>query len=238
VSASSSLARAAAVAALVAAAAPAAAAAQPTLGVDRPCYSTGDVIAVSGAGYTPGGTVSLTFAGAGMRHSELRADLAGDLRASFEVGEQDVEGLLARDESQREVLLAAVEQPPTADPAVPPAGATTFFVLSRFGFWWDQDDDAFRPRRRLAIDVVGFAGHARRTLYLHYLRDGRRVATVSLGRLRGPCGTLRRTLARAFPMDRVRAGTWRLAFTLSRTNPRALPRLEWDVRVRRRDAVG
>ncbi len=47
-----SLARAATVAALAAAAAPAAPAAQPTLTVDRPCYSTGDVIAVSGAGYT------------------------------------------------------------------------------------------------------------------------------------------------------------------------------------------
>jgi hypothetical protein len=233
----SSLARAAAVAALAAAAAPAAAAAQPTLAVDRPCYSTGDVIAVSGTGYTPSGTVSLSFAGAGVSHNELQADAAGDVRASFDVGEQDVEGLLARDESQREVLLAAVDQPPTADPAKPPAGATAFFLLSRFGFWWNQDDDAFRPQRRLAVDVVGFAGHAGRTLYLHYVRGGRRVATAALGPLRGPCGTLRRTLARAFPMRRVRAGPWRLAFSLSRTNPRAFPRLEWDVRVRRRDAV-
>lgn len=227
-----------ALAALAALAAPAAAAAQPTLGVDRPCYSTGDVIEVSGAGYTPGGTVSLSFAGAGVGHNELQADPAGDIGASFEVREQDVDVFLRPDESQREVLLAAVDQPPTADPAAPPAGATAFFLLSRFGFSWNQDDDAFRPRRRLAVDVAGFAGHAGRTLYLHYARGGRRVATVSLGRLRGPCGTLRRTLARAFPMRRVRAGTWRLAFTLSRTNPRAFPRLEWDVRVRRRDAVG
>ncbi len=213
-------------AALVAALAAAAAAAPATavgaagLGVDRPCYSPGDVLDVSGRGYTPGGKVDLSFTGAGVGLNELQADLAGGVRAGFEIRDRDIEALLGPDEVQREVLLAAVDRTPPADPATPPASASTSFLLSRFDVAWNQDDGAFRPRRRLAVRVAGFTGFAGRTLYLHYVRAGRRMATVSLGRLRGPCGTLRRTLARGFPMRRVPAGRWRLAFTLSRTDTR------------------
>ncbi len=228
-------------------AAPAAASAAATLAVDRPCYAQGEVIDVSGAGFTPGGTVSLSFTGAGVGLNELQTDLAGRVRAGFEVRERDLEVFLGPDEVQGEVLLAAVDQPPgtdpaappAADPAAPPAAASTSFLLTRFGAAWNQDADAFRPRRRLDVEVAGFTGAAGRTVYLHYVRGGRRVATVSLGRLRGPCGTLRRTLPRAFPARALRAlqaGRWRLAFTLSRTDPRAVPGFSWDVTVRRRDA--
>jgi hypothetical protein len=241
-SARTSLARAAAAAALVAAAAPAAAAAAPSLGVDRPCYSPGDVIDVSGRGYTPGGKVDLSFTGAGVGLNELQADLAGGIRAGFEVRERDIDVFLRPDESQREVLLAAVDRTPPADPATPadpaspPAAASTSFLLSRFDVAWSQDQDAFRPRRPLRLEVAGFTGSAGRTLHLHYVRDGRRLATVGLGRLRGPCGTLRTTLARGFPQRRMPAGRWRPTFNLSRTDTRSAPAVSWNVTVRKRDA--
>lgn len=220
----------------LAALAPAVATAAPTLAVDRPCYAPGDVIEASGAGYTPGGAVQLSFTGAAVGILETQADVTGGLRGQFEVGPDDVDALLSEDEVRREILLASVDQGlAQADPAA--AGAAVRFLLTRFGAGWNQDDRAMQPRRRLAVEVVGFTGEAGRTLHLHYVRGGRRVATVPLGRLKGSCGTLRRTLPRAFPMRRVPAGTWRLAFTLSRTDPGAVPGFSYDVRVRRDDAV-
>jgi hypothetical protein len=223
-------------AALTAAVGPPAAHAKPTLAVDQRCYAPGDVMDVSGAGYTPGGTVNLSFTGAGVGLNELQADLTGGLRAGFDVRPEDLEAFLSPDEVRREIVLAAVDAAQAqADPAAATASVT--FLLTRFGVASNQDDQAMQPRRRLALQVAGFTTEEGRRLYLHYVRGERRVATVSLGRLTGPCGTLRKTLPRAFPMRRVQAGTWRLAFSLSRTDPTAAPGFSHDVRVRRRDAV-
>jgi len=62
------------------------------------------------------------------------------------------------------------------------------------------------------------------TLYAHYVRAGRLVRTVPLGRLRGPCGDLVRPM-REFPFRPVPAGSYRVQFDNRRAFTTTGPRM-------------
>ena len=192
----------------------------PTLSADRPCYSPGDLMTLTGAGYTPSGSVSLSFTGKGVGFFQTGADAAGKLLTELRLPDDNVDKLLDDDEGTREILLAAIDDKRAQESnGGPGAGAAIRVKLSRFGVAWNQEDDDFEPGRRLALEAVGFTGLAGKPLYLHYVRNGDRVATVRLGLLRGSCGTLNKTLRRAFPKRIARPGRWTLLFSPSRVNP-------------------
>ena len=230
--------RAAAVAAALAvtAAVPAAAQApRPTVQTDGACYSLDDVVGLSGTGWTPGGTVSVTFSGRGIGMVETTADQAGNLLAGVRVTEEIVENFLGNNDLTREIALTAYDQTRGEQTNnAPESIATGSTRMSRFEVNWNQTDDAMEPGRRLAVEAVGYTGMAGRPLYLHYVRGGRRVATVRLGVIRGACGILRRTLPRAFPRSIARPGRWSLVFGTSRTQatPRNAMWIRKDVRIR------
>ena len=226
------IASAAALAAALAAAAPAAA--DPTLELDRPCYSPGDVMQVTGSGWTPTGGIDLSFTGDTIGLEKLVADTAGQLRATYDVTQRDVDEYIGPDAMNGQVLLGAVDTAAAEANDGRPAGAALRFTLSQFGAAATQDWQAIRARRRMAIQVAGFTGHAGRRLHLHYVRAGRRTASIPFGLLRGDCGDTQRTLQRAFPAKAgARPGRWTMVFNLSATDHRRFPRLALPVRVAR-----
>ena len=231
--------RAAAIAAALAATAAVPAEAQaprPTLVPDQPCYSVGDLMTFGGSGYTPGGKVSLVFSGRGLGFFESAADPAGRLAARLRLTEDNIENLLSNDEGEREIDVTATDQARTGDGTPDPeAFAAARVKVSRFAIGWNQTDDAMEPGRRLAFEAYGFTGFTGKPLYLHYVRGGRRVQTVRLGKLTGACGVLKKTLPRAFPRRIARPGRWNLVFGTSRTaaTPNDALWIRIPVRIRR-----
>jgi hypothetical protein len=196
---------------------PAAAAAAPTLQADRPCYTPGQPIVLTGGGYTPGGQVILLAALAGDRGrsdalplgSPFAAGPAGALSARVAAPD------LASDRDLRETLtITANDQArANAQPPLPPAeqSGTVRVTLSTFGLgvraWLDGTGD---PRAR--TDLIALGWEPFRRVYAHYFLRGRRVRSVRVGALRGPCGDLR-TRIRQFPFRPVRPGTWTVYFS-------------------------
>jgi hypothetical protein len=197
--------------ALIAAAAlltPATAVAAPTVKPDLPCYYPGQPIALSGAGYTPAGGVGLTFQLAGARGNNivapedpLKADAAGGI--AWAVPAPD----LASDSDLREtVTLTAKDQAANA--------ATTQFLLTAVGVrvapWFSGRAN---PRALATFKVIGWEPF--RKVYAHYFLDGKRLRTVEIGSVTGPCGDLTKKL-RQFPFRPVPAGHYSIRFTGTR----------------------
>jgi hypothetical protein len=219
--------------------APVPASAMPVLQPSRSCYRAGDQIALSGSGYTPSGSVDVFFSLDGTYGTEFRgagrklvADADGQIAGTFKAP-----GLAWTDRRETLTITAedrarlAAEHPPTTDAF----GATTV-ALSAFTVIvrpWEVGH--VRPRRKVTIRAFGFEPFT--TLWAHYLRGRKRVATVRLGDLVGPCGDLT-TRIRQFPFRPVRPGTYAVYFEPVARFSRHAPRVRYThLRVTRRRAV-
>ena len=184
------------------------------LNANKQCYREGDArdpVIFGGGPFTRGGTVNVSRDG--LPIGTLQADGAGN-----------VSGILTRPpvidpRRERPFTLVATDQ---ANPAL--TGTLSRLV--------SQLDVTVRPtggspavRRR--ITARGFTGG--RTLYAHVVR-GRRVRNVRIGRLTGPCATLR-ARKRVFA-KRTRNGTYNVQFDSSRRYSTATwPSLNFRVRI-------
>jgi hypothetical protein len=189
-------------------AAPATATAAPTLKADLPCYFPGQSIALTGAGYTPGGDVGLSLQLAGARghntlapKDPLKADAAGGIGASLMAPD------LASDSDLREtVTLTANDQANVF--------GTTQFLLTAVGVrvapWFSGRAS---PRALTTFKVVGW--EPLRKVYAHYFLRGKRLKTVEIGSVSGPCGDLSKKL-RQFPFRPVPPGHYSIRFSGSR----------------------
>jgi hypothetical protein len=202
---------------ITALAAPALAAAAPTVGTDLPCYSTGQPIGLSGAGYTPGGDVAVIFTLNGAHGSNfvsakdpLKADAAGGISGRLPAPQ------LASDSDLRETVTMTANDQARLDPnalAVPPEEtfAATQFQLSAVdvlvGPWLLGH---VNPRALTTFKVVGWEPFRR--VYAHYFLSGKRIKTVEIGAVSGPCGDLTKKV-RQFPFRPVPAGRYRIRFT-------------------------
>ena len=206
----------------------------PTFTFDVPCASPASGLAFSGTGYTPGGEVALLFVREGRIESfATRADAAGAIAGR--VGVPDPDEFLDDDEFAGEVSATANDQARMEQGApLESQFAPAEFRLSRFEVYAPQSP---RPGRRVRFRAAGFVGEAGRPLYLHYRRGGRTLATVRLGKLRGPCGDLTKTV-RAFPFHPVRAGAYKLVFTTAKRVSANAQSITYTVRVSRRAAIG
>lgn len=216
-----------------------AAAAMPTLQADRPCFTPGERITFTGSGYTPSGNVNFLFTLNGKHGNQLLsarrptpADAAGNLRDIF-----DAMGLASSDDTRETVTVTANDQtrlehenPPTEDSF----GVTTF-QLSTFDIRvppWDRG--RVDPRRKVTVRAFGYEPDTK--LWAHYVLGGKRVATVFVGNLTGPCGDLTKTM-RQFPFRPVRPGTYAVYFQGSRTLDRRIRTPYSKVRVSKSKAV-
>ena len=209
-------------AAAVIATLPASAQAAPTLQADKPCYTPGEPITFTGTGYTPGGEVGFFFSLMGENGSKLLSarepeivDATGAIRAVF-----NAPPLASSDDTREQLFTTANDQARMAPdaPALPPE--ETFGVsqveLSIFGVWVDEWERHGRidPRGKTKITAYGYEPATK--LFAHYVLNGKRVKTVEIGPLKGPCGDLTKTI-RQFPFRPVARGTYAVYFQGTRT---------------------
>jgi hypothetical protein len=209
----------------------------PTLQTDRTCYSTGQKVDITGAGFTPGGAASfnLTVDGPTADRTVLLGSLVagstGEVAGAF-----GAPRLASRNELREQVTVTGTDQ--TTGPARPPA--VTQFTVSFRGL--AVDDPGWRglpkradPRRRTRFQLVGFVPAT--VAWAHYRYGGRTVRSVRLGALQAPCGDLVKTM-RQFPFSPVRAGRWTIMFSGDARFDPSSAYLQVNVLVPRAKAVG
>jgi hypothetical protein len=200
---------------LLSLAVPASAAAAPTLQLDRPCYAQFTDIGLTGSGFTPGGPVGIagTYAdGTPAGHFEVAADPAGSIEA-FEQSPQIADLRDSLTITARDIRASEAGAPPEQTTASAVARLSTFGILFRP---WNTDGPARgRPGRVRRLEADGLI-RGPRVLYVHYRLRGRVVKTLRVGRLSGPCGSLRMRF-REFAYKGVRPGTYRVRFNQSRS---------------------
>ena len=135
----------------------------------KSCYRLGDALIVSGSGFTPNGPVNFTLDNRSL--GSLTADPAGNVSAPLTIG--TLRGVRIR------TLIAT-------DATNPANVGTAQFLGSALSV-------TVRPRsgtagRLLRIGAAGFTTGKR--LYAHVVR-GRYRRNVFIGRLKGPCRTLK-----------------------------------------------
>jgi hypothetical protein len=209
----------AALVAALAAIMPAAAWAQdgPSLSFDKPCYTQGDDMQYSGAGYTPGGEVNFMFSSLSTQtigRYDTTADQSGALAGTITAPDEDL--FLDDDEWSAPVAAAATDKT-LADQGAAPAQqfGAALFRLTR----WDvqiarKGGGTPKAAKPMRVEAHGFTRAIGETLYLQY-RKGRKVLKAAkLGRLGGECGDRSRTLKRGLPRG-LKPGRYTLMFTTS-----------------------
>ena len=195
---------------------PGGAAADPTRGVDRPCYTPGEAIDATGGGYTPGSQVEMSLSvvsRGGIKfywlQDPLTADNGGNISARLRAPD-----LSLNDDVVEDVGLAASEQQ-QADQGTPPPFGSTLFKLSIFDVFVDPwDSRKVDPKKVTTLRAYGFEGLGP-VLYAHYLLRGKLKKTVRIGTLSGDCGNLTKKM-KQFPFRPVPAGDYRVQFDTSR----------------------
>jgi hypothetical protein len=201
-------------------AAPGTAAAAPTVRADLPCYFPGQPITLTGAGYTPGGDVAVLFQLAGARGNNivapktpLKADAAGGIGTAVPAP------ALASDNDLRETVTLTANDQTKLGPNGPIGApeetfATTQFLLTTTGVrvlpWFSGRAN---PGALTTFKVIGW--EPSRKVYAHYFRNGKRLKTVEIGSVSGPCGDLTKRL-RQFPFRPVPAGHYSIRFSDTR----------------------
>jgi hypothetical protein len=198
--------------ALALAAPSAALAQQPTLQFDRSCYTDGQGMVFTGAGYTPGGQVDLIFvsdfeARAGYT---AHADAAGALNGSAVVG--DAEMLLPEGEDRETVLVTANDVTRIQADQQPPESQ---FGFSQFTFtrWQGFSPGRFVPGKRAMVGIYGWAFAAGKVAWFLFQKGSRTVASVKVGRLDDGCGD--RTAKIRVPRG-LKPGAYRVVLTIDR----------------------
>ena len=180
-----------------------------TLQTNAGCYQETQEVVLSGSGYAPLSTVTVTRDGTPL--GTAQADSNGAFQRKFATPE--------RPSRDREHLYTL-----TATDAV--NSATTQYRSTKvFADFSPGTGDPTRLRVRFNIFGFGLA-NPRATVYLHYVRrsTGKVRRTIALGPVRGACGVIRRTrLFKLFPFAPER-GTWSLQFDTVRRYEQATSR--------------
>jgi hypothetical protein len=220
---------------------PATAAATPTVHADRPCYTQGQPISLTGAGFTPGGPIPFLGAFAGRTANAsavplgapITADPAGALSTRIPAPALNSD----RDVTETLTITANDQTKQAAQPPLPPTevAATTQVTLSLWAVgilsWVNGRGDP-----RASSDFIAVGWEPFRRIYAHYFLNRTRVRSVRIGAVRGPCGDIAKRI-RQFPFRPVRAGQWTVYFSPTQVFDREGAWIRVRVRVPRSKAV-
>jgi hypothetical protein len=162
-----------------------------TIAVGGACFVSGNPIAFTGAGFTPGASVSIT----GGVFGSTVADPAGNIAAT-------VSAPFVNTVAPKRVAITVTDN-------AAPANRTGAFVPVIARVFNTNAPLNGRPRQKTTWRFSGFpAGTA---IYGHYRFGGRTIKNYRFGKPTGPCGTLV-VRARRMPISssRIRRGTWTL----------------------------
>jgi hypothetical protein len=185
----------------------------------RACYLADQQVALSGKGFVGGDTYSVT-----LDHTVLGT---GRVAANGSISGTLSSGTLAR--GVGEVLHRIIVNDGS--------------LQARVGFHVSAFDASFTPgvgdpktlRVRYTVNAIGLSAPQGSVVWVHYINPrGQLRRSVAIGRTKGVCGSIHRSIPhRLFPL-RATPGTWRLQFDLDpaySTNTR--PRIVRDVAVGR-----
>ena len=200
--------------------APGAALAAPTLRTDRACYTPGEPIVLTGGGFAPGGAVSFVFSITGDHGSRIgfgqddeTPDGAGAFTTTYAAPK-----LASSDDLQEDMFITATPQgldPSSLPPgSEPPFGAASTLLSTFDVFVPEWDRRQVDPRKTVTVRAFGYEPATR--LWAHYVLNGKRVKTVPVGALTGPCGNIVKRM-REFPFRPVKAGRYAVYFQPTQT---------------------
>jgi hypothetical protein len=178
-----------------------AALAAPSISTDRQCYAAGhDTIAIEGTGFVPNAPVTLTFTG---NDQELASDATAGADGTLKT-EVGAPSLADFDNDTRGIPVAIT----TAD------GAMAGIELSDWSATVDGFGRALRRGRSVELDTYGWIG--RNTIYAHYMRGGKVVASQRIGTTTGACGELTKRF-KAFSFRGAKRGSYQVAISADAT---------------------
>lgn len=183
-----------------------------TLVGDRACYREGELVRVTGTGYTPNGVVN--FSRDNLSFGTVPADAAGNVAAKGpapQIGST----------KQRNFVLEA------RDATNPGIFATVNPLVTRLEV--TVNPRGGNPARKRRIRARGFTRG--RTLYVHVGRfSGGKRKNIRLGRLKKPCGT--KSVKKRIFRRTAKPGTYRVQFdTRRRYSSRTLPKVTYRVEI-------
>jgi hypothetical protein len=196
---------------------PAVAAASPALRADRACYRPGDPIALSASAFTPSAPIGFIFQLHGDNGSKIlasdhspKADATGALTATYRAPD-----LASSDDRREELFISANDQSKLGPngPIGPPEDS--FAHVSTRLSQWDVLADTWMNGRadpHRVVHLRAFGWTHEKTLWAHYFLGTKRIKSVRIGAVQGPCGDLTKRI-RQFPFRPVAAGAWTIRFT-------------------------
>jgi hypothetical protein len=168
-----------------------------TLEAGKACYLNGDDARLVGTGFAPQSPVRFAVNGRNLA-DHVTSDDAGKIVVTYSPPPAETERKLviratdSEDTSARTTIHVTQDDLVTADPSRSSNVRTWRAVFRMFGF-------------------------GRGKGYIHYVNpSGKFKKTVTLGRLRGPCGRLKSTKRRVLPFDNPQFGRWTLQFDTRR----------------------
>src|SRR4051794_29270959 len=212
----------------------------------RPCLSELDAVSPNAAGLTPSGPVKLDLVSSGrplLSTSSQPAAADGTYKVAQPYSSSVTDKWFPDATTETIPLSMTVTDLTRLNAGVNPATgevtASAALTFSRWGVFIGTVGGRIpTPRGRIRFRALGWTNAINGPLYLPWIRGGTEVHRERLGGLRGPCGSLTKTLQRAFPFRPVPAGQYRLLFSTSLTNPVREPAvLTALITVRRRDAI-
>src|SRR5262245_17027705 len=191
----------------------------PTLKADRACYTPGERMTLTTSGFAPGSSVGFFFQLHGPSGNQLLAGREPDIvdPGGNTSSQWPAPKLASSDDFQEHLSITANQQPPAGQPATtdPMPFAAADVLLSTWDVLvapWDRGQ--VDPRKTVAVRAYGYEPATK--LWAHYVLNGKRVKTVYVGALTGPCGNLVKHM-REFPFSPVRPGTYSIYFQGSQT---------------------
>jgi hypothetical protein len=191
--------------------------AAPVIMTAHACYLQDQEVALSGSGFIPADTYSVT-----LDHTVLGT---GSVGANTTISGTLSSGTLGR--GVEEVLHRII----VTDGALQ---ARVGFHVSAFGASFSPGvGDPKTLRVRYSVNALGLSAPQGSVVWIHYINPlGEVRRSVAIGRTKGVCGSLHRSIPhRLFPLRATR-GTWRLQFDLDQGySASTRPRIVRDVAV-------
>jgi hypothetical protein len=193
---------------------PAAAAQAGTVTLDKPCYTPGSPIVVTGAGFTPSTGVTLTGDGV---FGQATTDPTGAFQAPVAAPPTGNTGAKPSDVATWTLTVN--------DPASPVNNAAAQYQVANFAA------DRGKPRDPRTVRKWYFSGFPTgSTVYAHFRYKGKTVSNYRMGQAAGPCGLLSKR-APGIP-GHVHTGTYTLQIDTRKTYSKATePKLGGTIRV-------
>jgi hypothetical protein len=186
---------------------------QPTLQFGGSCFTEGQAVPFSGAGYTPGGEVTLQFADAGAMRGAYttNADASGALNDWFRV--DDADQLLNADDEREPIDVTANDKTRIEAGQLP---VESQFGVGTFTFtrWEAFSKGHFTPGKRSTVEIFGWAFATGKPAWFLFRKGSRTVASIPIGRLDNVCGDRK---AKIKVPRRLKPGRYRVVLTTDRT---------------------